>query len=136
MAFRVLCLCTGNSARSIIAEALFREAGIEALSAGTEPRGVNPLTVAALGEAGIDGTRYQSKSVEQVAGEPFTHVITLCDDAAERCPVFPGRVERIHWSTPDPAAVQGSDEDRRRAFRATVESLRSRIKDWLASIEY
>jgi len=134
MAPRVLCLCTGNSARSIIAEALFREAGVEAASAGTEPKGVNALTVEILAAVGIDATRLRSKHVDEVAGQSFTHVITLCDEAAEHCPVFPGQVERIHWSTPDPAAVLGSEEEKRRAFRATVLSLRKQIDDWLAGL--
>jgi arsenate reductase len=102
-----LCLCTGNSARSIIAEALFREAGVDVASAGTDPKGVNPLTIEALAEIGIDGSRFHSEHVDSMLGQRFTHVITLCDDAAERCPIFQGDVERLHWSTPDPATVQG-----------------------------
>lgn len=124
---RILCLCTGNSARSIIAEALFRRAGIDAESAGTAPKGVNPLTVRALAEAGIDAAALRSKHVDAFAGESFTHVITLCDDAAEQCPVFPAAVERLHWSTPDPAAVQGDEQTRLEAFRATVSALREKV---------
>jgi arsenate reductase len=136
MALRVLCLCTGNSARSIIAEALFAQAGVDVISAGTAPKGVNPLTIAALAEIGIDASRFRSKHVDEVAGERFTHVITLCDDAAEQCPVFPGDVERLHWSTPDPAAVDGSHDEKLAAFRATVAALERRVTAWLAQIQW
>lgn len=132
---RVLCLCTGNSARSIIAEALLRQAGIEAASAGTDPRGVHPLTVEALREAGVDASALESKHVGQMVGQPFSHVITLCDDAAEHCPVFPGDVERIHWAFPDPAAVDGSPKARLDAFRETVRLMTERVREFARTLE-
>lgn len=127
---RVLFLCTGNSARSQIAEALLGRIGgldFEVASAGTEPRGVNPFTVRVLAESGIDWSAARSKSVAEFLDEPFDYVVTVCDRARESCPVFPGRSTAIHWSIDDPAAIAGSDEDRLTAFRRTAIELRARI---------
>ena len=131
---RVLFLCTGNSARSIIAEAILRavsDGRIAVESAGIAPKGVNPLTLQALREAGIDASGLHSKHVGELAGQRFDYVITVCDAAAESCPTFPGDTVRIHWSFPDPAAVPGSDEERLAAFRATVSGMRDRIEGLL-----
>ena len=123
---RVLILCTGNSARSQMAEGLLRSLSksvVEAHSAGTHPSRVNPLAVEAMKEIGIDVSGHRSKSVEEFAGQRFDLVITVCDNAKESCPVFPGAPERLHWSYEDPAAVEGSREERLRAFRRVREGL-------------
>ncbi len=130
---RVLFVCTGNSARSIIAETLLRDVGgidFEVASAGTQPKGVNPLTVRALAEVGLDAGGARSKSVEEFLGRRFDYVITVCDDAREACPVFPGRHTQLHWSYPDPAAVTGADDQRLRAFRAVRDDMLSRLTDF------
>lgn len=105
---RVLFLCTGNSARSQMAEGLLRNIvgdRFEVFSAGTRPVGLNPNAVTAMGEIGIDISRHWSKSVDEFAGQQFDYVITVCDNAKESCPIFPGATDRIHHSFEDPAAV-------------------------------
>jgi arsenate reductase len=127
---RVLFLCTGNSARSIIAEALLNSSGGDAFevhSAGTDPKGINPLTVRVLEQDGFDTSGLHSKSMNEYLDERFDYVITVCDRAAERCPVFPGDPERIHWSFADPAAVEGTDVVKIAAFQATLREMRRRI---------
>lgn len=127
---RVLFLCTGNSARSLLAEALLRHLGgpdFEAHSAGTHPKGVNPYTEQALARAGITAEGLRSKSLDEYLDQRFEHVITVCDSAAEECPTFPGTPNRIHWSFPDPAAVEGSDADKLAAFQQTLEGMRPRV---------
>jgi len=127
---RVLFLCTGNSARSIIAEAVLRSAGKDAFevhSAGTEPKGINPFTVKVLQQDGIDMDSFRSKSLNEYLEQRFDYVITVCDRAAERCPVFPGDPQRIHWSFPDPAAVEGTDVVKLAAFQTTLREMRQRI---------
>ena len=134
MTISVLFLCTGNSARSILAEALLRQIGGEdfvVYSAGTEPKGINPYTERVLGQEHIDVSQFYSKSMNEFLGERFDYVITVCDDAAERCPVFPGDPERIHWSFPDPAAVEGEDVVRLAAFQETLRGLRRRIEPFV-----
>lgn len=131
---RVLVVCTGNSARSLIAEALFRAHGggdFEVQSAGTEPKGVNPLTERVLDEAGIDHSWARSKSVKELIGQPFDYVITVCDQARESCPVFPGASKTLHWGYDDPAAVDGSEEERLAAFRSTLAMMAPRIQDFI-----
>lgn len=124
---RVLFLCTGNSARSQMAEALLRHAGgerFEAYSAGTEPKDVHPLAVAAMAELGIDISGQRAKSVAEFLGwPPFAFLITVCDDAAANCPAFPGAGERLHWSLKDPAAAEGSEAERLMAFRHERDNL-------------
>lgn len=117
---RVLFLCTHNSARSQIAEALLRQIGgsdFAVFSAGTEVTRVHPLAIAVLAEQGIGGEGLYSKSLTEFLGQRFDVVITVCDQANESCPIFPGNPNRIHWSIPDPSAVQGTDEERLTAFR-------------------
>jgi arsenate reductase len=132
---RVIVVCTGNTCRSIMAEALFRELGgsrVEVVSAGAKAEGrVNPLTERVLDEAGIDHAWARSKSVDEFVGEPFDHVITVCDEAAETCPVFPGPAQRTHWSIVDPARATGSEQERLDAYRATLTDLRARIDGFL-----
>ena len=132
----MLILCTGNSARSQMAEGLLRQLGggqYEVFSAGTRPVGVNPLAVEAMRELGIDISAQRSKSVAEFAGEKFATVITVCDNAAEECPVFPGAPERVHWSLRDPAAVSGTREEKLAAFREIRDDLERRIREFLSS---
>lgn len=132
---RVLFLCTGNSARSIIGAALLARQGgedLEVHSAGTHPKGINPYTLRVLSQAGIDASGERSKSVAEYEGQTFDYVITVCDQAAEECPVFPGAPERIHWSFADPAAVQGTDEDKLAAFRRTLREMQARVSTFAA----
>lgn len=131
---RVLVVCTGNSARSLMAEALFRTHGggdFEVASAGTDPKGVNPLTERVLDEAGIDHAWARSKSVEEFLGQRFDYVITVCDQARESCPVFPGAAETLHWGYDDPAAVEGTEEERSAAFRSTLTMMATRIRAFI-----
>jgi arsenate reductase (thioredoxin) len=136
---RILVLCTGNSCRSIMAEALFRELGdgqVSVESAGSVPTGlVNPRTEVILDEAGIDHDWARSKSMTEFLDQPFDHVITVCDDAAEACPVFPGPAVRTHWSIPDPALATGSDDVQLAVYRATFRDLRERITGFLATLD-
>jgi arsenate reductase (thioredoxin) len=130
---RVLFVCTGNSARSQMAEALLREIGggtVETFSAGTDPRGVNPLTIRALASRGIDISRARSKSVTEFLGQPFDYVITVCDRARESCPVFPGGSETLHWGFDDPAEATGSEPERLAVFERVMGQIDARIRDF------
>ena len=134
----VLFLCTGNSARSIIAESLLNALGggrFRASSAGSHPTGrVHPLALEVLARGGYPVEGARSKGWEEFArpgAARVDFVVTVCDNAAhETCPVFPGGAVRAHWGVPDPAAVEGSDEERRRAFRRTLEVLRRRVQQF------
>jgi arsenate reductase len=129
---RVLILCTGNSARSQMAEGLLRHDGgsaFEVSSAGTRPSQVRPEAIEAMKEVGIDISGHRSKSVDELAGQEFDFVVTVCDNAKESCPVFPGKTERIHWSFEDPAAVEGDWETRLGAFRRIRDEIRERFRD-------
>ena len=128
---RLLFLCTGNSARSQMAEGLLRHDGgdaCEVSSAGTKPTHVRPEAIAVMRELGIDISGQRSESVDEFAGQDFDYVITVCDDAKQSCPVFPAKTKRIHWSIKDPAAVQGSEDERLTAFRHTRDELRARLQ--------
>ena len=132
---RVLILCTGNSARSQMAEGLLRRLGgaaYDVYSAGTRPVIVNPLAIEAMREIGMDISSHRSKSVAEFDGQRFDTVITVCDSAAEQCPIFPGAPWRIHWSLPDPAAVGGTQEEKLAAFRAVRTTLETRLREFLA----
>ena len=131
---RVLFVCTGNSARSLMAEAFLRAIGGEAFdvsSAGTYPKGINPITVRVLHEAGIDDPRLRSRSVGEYLSQEFDDVVTVCDQAREVCPVFPGGVRRLHWSFDDPAAVEGSDDERIARFRRVRDEIEARIRAYV-----
>jgi arsenate reductase len=131
---RVLVVCTGNSARSVLAEALFRSKGGEAFevySAGTEPKGINPLTLRVLAEAGIDASWARSKSVTEFLGQHFDYVITVCDQARDVCPVFPGVHESLHWGYEDPAAAEGTEEERLAVFRKVFIQMGERINTFI-----
>jgi arsenate reductase len=132
---RVLILCTGNSARSQMAEGLLRAlAGdrFDVFSAGSKPSTVNPLAIAAMDERGIDIRSQRSKHLNEYLDQPFDYVITVCDNAAETCPIFPGPAQRIHWSFPDPAAVAGGEAERLAAFQQVREALEAQLRGWLA----
>lgn len=131
---RVLVVCTGNSARSVMAEALIRQKGGDAFevhSAGTEPRGINPLTVEVLAEAGIDASWARSKPVTEYLGQSFAYVITVCDEARQVCPVFPGVHASLHWGYEDPAAAEGSHDERLAVFRRVFIQLGERINQFV-----
>ena len=131
---RVLFVCTGNSARSQIAEALMRRIGgpdFAVESAGTQPRGVHPLAIRVLAEIGIDWLAAKSKSVTDFGDDSFDYVITACDRARQSCPVFPGSYESLHWGLVDPAEVEGTDEEKLTAFRRTRLELAQRIRPFV-----
>ncbi|HYP39232.1 MAG TPA: arsenate reductase ArsC [Chloroflexia bacterium] len=133
---RVLILCTGNSARSQMAEGLLREmAGerMEVYSAGSKPSVVNPIAIEAMRERGIDISSHRSKHLGEYLAQPFDYVITVCDSAAEACPAFPGPARRIHWSFPDPAAAQGRELERLEVFRNVRDDIEARLREWLAT---
>jgi arsenate reductase len=131
---RVLILCTGNSARSQMAEGLLRAmAGerFEVHSAGTHPSQVNPLAIAAMRERGIDISSHRSKSLDEFTGERFDYVITVCDRARESCPVWPGALG-LHWSFDDPAAAAGSEDERLSVFRRVRDEIHKRLSEFIA----
>jgi arsenate reductase len=131
---KVLFVCTQNSCRSQMAEGLLRHDArdlFEVFSAGTKPSQVRPEAIAMMRELGIDISGHRSKSVEEFTGQHFDYVITVCDNAQESCPVFPALTTRIHWSIEDPAAVEGSEEQRFEAFRRIRDELRRRVRDFI-----
>jgi arsenate reductase len=130
---RVLILCTGNSARSQMAEGLLRhDAGdrFEVESAGTKPSHVRPEAIAVMGELGIDISGHRSKHVDEFAGQPFDYVLTVCDQANESCPLYPGTTHRLHHNFQDPAAVEGSEEERLTVFRRVRDELRRFLRSF------
>ncbi len=134
---RVLFLCTGNSARSQMAEAFLRKyggEGFEAYSAGLEPKGVNPFTVQVMEEIGIDISNQRSKSVsEYLAKVHFRYLITVCDDAEKNCPVvWLGVNQHLHWSLEDPAAFEGTEDEKLAKFRQVRDQIEARIREWLS----
>jgi arsenate reductase len=131
---RILFVCTGNSARSVMAEALVRTKGGAAFdvhSAGTDPRGINPMTRRVLAEAGIDASWARSKSVTEYLGQRFDYVITVCDEARQVCPVFPGVHESLHWGYEDPAEATGSEDERLAVFRRVFVQLGERVGQFI-----
>lgn len=129
----VLILCTGNSARSQMAEGLLRhDAGdrFKVASAGVDPSQVRPLAIRAMNELGIDISDHRSKSIDEFEGQHFDYVITVCDNANQQCPVFPGNTKRIHWSIEDPAAVAGSEEDQMNVYRRVRDRLRDKLREF------
>ena len=134
---RVLFLCTGNSARSQMGEGLLRHLGgdtFDVSSAGTQPaERVHPLAVETMRERAVDISQRRPKALSEFAGQEFDLLITTCDDARAACPWFAGAREQVHWSLPDPAAVTGTDEEQRAAFRAVAAELERRIELLVAS---
>ena len=132
---RVLFVCTHNSARSQMAEGWLRQmAGdrFDAHSAGTEATQVRPLAIAAMGEVGIDISGAESKTLDRYLAEQWDYVVSVCDQAAESCPVFPGKAERLHWSLADPSTATGSEEDQLSVYRATRDRIRSNIEEFVS----
>lgn len=131
---RVLFVCTGNSARSQMAEAVLGRLGgpdFAVYSAGTEPKGLNPYTIRVLDDAGIDWSAARSKSVDEFAGQAFDYVITVCDRARQTCPVFPGTHNTLHWGLEDPAEVEGSEAEKLGAFQQTYMELHQRMRPFV-----
>ena len=135
MAIRVLFLCTGNSARSIMAEALLRYYApdrFEVYSAGLDPKGINPYTIRVMNEIGLDVSGGRSKDVMEFLGKlHVSYVITVCSNAEERCPIFPFTTQRLHWPFEDPAAFVGSDEEKLAKFREVRNLIDQRLQAWL-----
>ncbi len=136
MTKRVLILCTGNSARSQMAEGLLRHNGgaeYEVYSAGVAPSLVRPEALAAMKAIGIDISNHRSKSVDEFLGQEFDYVITVCDNAKEQCPIFPGKTRRIHWSFDDPAAAPGDEATRLSVFARVRDEIREKLNAFIAS---
>lgn len=134
---RVLFLCTHNSSRAQMAEGLLRARGgprYEVFSAGTHPTGVHPLAVKAMAEIGLDiseAAGHRAKGMDAFAGQPMDLVVTVCDEAAEECPFFPGARRQEHWGFPDPSAASGTEEERLAVFREVRDGIDARIVEYL-----
>jgi len=131
---RVLFVCTHNAARSQIAEAMLGGLGgadFDVRSAGTQATQVNPFTIRALAEQGIDWSGARSKTISEFLDEPFDYVITVCDRARESCPVFPGGTQSLHWGLDDPSEARGSDDERLDAFRRTLVEVVARLRPFI-----
>jgi arsenate reductase (thioredoxin) len=137
---KVLFVCIHNSARSQMAEAFLNdicEAEFEAYSAGLEPGKLNPIVVEAMREIGVDISGKQTKAVSDMikSGKSFAYVITVCDETnAERCPIFPGNTTRLHWSFPDPSAIQGSHENKLAGTRRIRDTIKAKVEEWCAEV--
>jgi arsenate reductase (thioredoxin) len=135
---RVLFLCTHNSARSQMAEGFLRALApnrFEAASAGTEKTSVNPLAIEVMAERGIDISTHTSKVVDGVLAQPWDYLVTVCDDANERCPLVSGIHTRLHWSFPDPSRATGTRDDRLDAFRRVRDAIEARLSEWLRTVD-
>ena len=136
----ILFLCTGNSCRSQMAEGFAKKMLLKEMkifSAGLEPKGIHPVAIKVMQEVGIDISHQKSKNISEIPLYKINIVITLCGDAAENCPIFPGKVERIHWEIEDPAKAQGSEEEVVKVFRRVRDKIKSYIenKKWFDSLE-
>jgi arsenate reductase len=139
MTTHVLFLCTGNSARSQMAEAFLRQLGgesFEAFSAGMEPKSLNPLTIQVMEEVGIDVSGQRSKGIDEFLGkEHFHYLITVCHDAEQNCPrVWPGVNIRLHWSFEDPAAFDGTEQEKKEKFRQVRDQIQAKVSAWLGEV--
>ncbi len=135
MKARVLFLCTGNSARSQMAEAFLRRYGgehFDVFSGGLEPKGLHPLTIRVMEEAGFDMSAHKSKPLSQFLGEHFGYLITVCANAEKNCPIFPGVSVRLHWPFDDPAEAQATEAEQLEKFRQVRDQIASKVTDWLA----
>ena len=135
MGLKVLILCTGNSARSQMAEGLLRQNGglnYEVYSAGIEPSFVKPEAITVMQEIGIDISGHRSKSVDEFPRQEFDYVITVCDNAKEHCPIFPGQAKRLHWSFDDPATVEGDEATRLAVFARVRDSIEEKLNSFIA----
>jgi arsenate reductase (thioredoxin) len=137
---KVLFVCIHNSARSQMAEAFLKQLGgdrFEAMSAGIEPGTLNPYVVESMKEAGIDISGNKTKDVFEFikTGALFNYVITVCDEtSAERCPIFPGHSQRLHWGFPDPSALQGTDEEKLQAIRKIRDDVKAKVEGWIEEV--
>lgn len=135
---KVLFLCTGNSARSQMAEAFLRKYAsdvFEVYSAGLEPKGINPYTVQVMEELGLDLSGQRSKSLDEYRGKvQFDYLVTVCDHADQNCPFFPGMGTRLHWSFEDPAACLGTPQEKLTQFRHVRDQIDNRIRTWLVEL--
>ena len=134
MTYKVLFICTHNSARSQMAEGLLRNLGGDAFdvySAGTEATNVRPLAIRVMNELGIDISQQQSKTLSRYLNEHFDEVITVCDAAAEACPIFPNATHMLHWSFEDPSKATGSEEEQLAVYRHVRDEIRTRIEQEL-----
>lgn len=132
---KALILCTGNSCRSQMAEGYLRNMGgnlFDVVSAGLEPSMVNPRAIQVMAEDGIDISSHSSKNVDLFTGQEFDYIITVCDNAKERCPIFPGKGKRIHWSFRDPADATGSEEEILAVFRTVREQIKEKLTEFVA----
>ncbi|MFH2050794.1 MAG: arsenate reductase ArsC [bacterium] len=130
----ILVLCTGNSCRSQMAEGFFREYGKEDVvvkSAGLDPSQVNPTAIKVMQEIGIDISGHKSTSLSEYLNDSFDYIITVCDNAAEKCPVFPGGGNRLHWPFEDPHYAEGTEEEKLDFFRKVRDQIGEKIKKWL-----
>ena len=130
---KIIVICTGNSIRSQIAEGFLKKyrSNWEIRSAGTNPKGLNPIAVMVMTEKGIDISDQKSKGVENFLGENFDYVITVCNNAKESCPLFPGKAKLIHWNFEDPAEVEGSIDEKLFAFRKVRDKIEEKIKEFI-----
>ena len=130
---KILVICTGNSARSQMAEGFLKhyKKEWEVYSAGTKPKSLNPLAVKIMSEKGIDISGYKSKHIDLFSNMKFDYVITVCDNAKESCPVFPGNAEYIHWSLKDPAATEGTKEEKLIVFRKTRDEIQNKVSEFI-----
>jgi len=137
---KVLFVCIHNSARSQMAEAFLKQLGgdrFEVESAGIEPGNLNPLVVESMKEIGIDISGNKTKEAFDFIkkGALFDYVITVCDEtSAERCPIFPGIAQRLHWGFPDPSALQGTDEEKLQAIRKIRDDIKAKVESWINEI--
>lgn len=137
---KVLFLCVGNSARSQMAEGLLRWHNgeqFDVFSAGVEPKGINPLTIEVMSEIGYDMSSHSSKHMEEFIGKDnFNYLITVCSEAEEKCPFFPGMGIRLHWQFEDPAAFEGTKEEKLNKFRQVRDQIDCKMLDWMTEIGY
>ena len=132
---RILFICTGNSCRSQMAEGFLRHMSgdkFEVFSAGVKPTQVNPLAIKVMAEVGVDISKHKSKSAMEFIGQQFDYVITVCDNAKQTCPIFPGHYEKLHWSLEDPAEAKGSEEERLVVFRRIRDEIKDSVLVFLA----
>lgn len=137
----ILFLCTGNSCRSQMAEGFAKKMlskNMEIFSAGLEPKGVHSIAIKVMQEIGVDISHQKSKNISEILLDKINIVITLCGGAAERCPIFPGKVKRIHWELEDPAKAQGSQEEIIKIFQKVRDKIKSYIENekWFNSVKY
>ena len=137
----ILFLCTGNSCRSQMAEGFAKKMlskDLKIFSAGIEPKRIHPMAIKVMQEIGIDISQQRSKNISEIPIDKIDLVVTLCGDAAERCPIFPGKIEKIHWAIENPAKAQGSDKEIAIVFRKVRDKIKSYIENekWFNSVKY